>query len=100
MYIHEIEQWPDFSWDERRLSPLLARVRHAQGRLLGRMEALGFQTREEATLQALTQDVVKTSGPGWGRSTTEGSHAETRRRGGDGRASRDIPEGCQRVAGG
>jgi len=61
MYIHEIEQWPDFSWDERRLSPLLARVRHAQGRLLGRMEALGFQTREEATLQALTQDVVKTS---------------------------------------
>jgi hypothetical protein len=39
MCIHEIEQWPDFSWDERRLSPLLARVRHARGRSLGRMEA-------------------------------------------------------------
>jgi len=61
MYIHEIEQWPAFSWDERRLSPLLAKVRHAQGRLLGRMEALGFQTREEATLQTLTHDVVQTS---------------------------------------
>jgi Fic family protein len=36
-------------------------VRHWQGRLLGRMEALGFQLREEATLQTLTQDVVKTS---------------------------------------
>jgi Fic family protein len=36
-------------------------VRHFQGRLLGRMEALGFQLREEATLQALTLDVVKTS---------------------------------------
>jgi len=61
MYIHELERWPDFTWDERRLFPLLAQVRHAQGRLLGRMEALGFQTREEATLQALTHDVVHTS---------------------------------------
>ena len=32
-----------------------------QGRLLGRKEALGFPLREEATLQTLTQDVVKTS---------------------------------------
>ncbi len=61
MYIHERKEWPEFKWDQPKLSPLLADVRHLQGRLLGRMEALGFQLREEATLQTLTQDVVKTS---------------------------------------
>jgi Fic family protein len=61
MYIHEHNDWPDLKWDQTKLSPLLAEVRHLQGRLLGRMEALGFHLREEATLQTLTQDVVKTS---------------------------------------
>ena len=61
MYIHERKEWPEFKLDQVKLAPLLADVRHSQGRLLGRMESLGFQLREEATLQALTQDVVKTS---------------------------------------
>jgi Fic family protein len=60
-YIHEREEWPEFHWDQARLTRVLAETRHLQGRLLGRMEALGFQLREEATLQTLTQDVVKTS---------------------------------------
>jgi len=61
MYIYERKEWPEFTWDQTNLAPLLAKVRHLQGRLLGRMEALGFQLREEATLQTLTEDVVKTS---------------------------------------
>jgi Fic family protein len=61
MYIHERKDWPEFKWDEAKLLPLLADVRHLQGRLLGRMETLGFALREEATLQTLTQDVIKTS---------------------------------------
>jgi len=61
MYIHERKKWPEFHWDQTKLAPLLAEVCHWQGRLLGRMEALGFQLREEATLQTLTQDAVKTS---------------------------------------
>jgi Fic family protein len=61
MYIHERKDWPEFKWNQAALADLLADVRHLQGRLLGRMEALGFQLREEATLQTLTQDVVKTS---------------------------------------
>lgn len=61
MYIHEQPDWPDFTWNQAALSSLLAEVRHSQGRLLGRMESLGFKLREEATLQVLTQDVVKTS---------------------------------------
>lgn len=61
MYIHERKDWPHFKWDHAGLSELLAEVRYMQGRLLGRMDAVGFQLREEAMLEALTQDVLKTS---------------------------------------
>ncbi|MDB6110819.1 MAG: hypothetical protein JWR69_2569 [Pedosphaera sp.] len=61
MYIHQRKEWPNFHWDQAKLADRLAEVRHQQGRLLGRMEALGFGLREEATLQTLTQEVVKTS---------------------------------------
>lgn len=39
----------------------LTAVRHRQGRLIGRMQALGFQLRAEATLETLTEDVLKSS---------------------------------------
>jgi len=61
MYIYEQKAWPELSWNQAELADFLAEVRHLQGRLLGRMEALGFELREEATLQTLTQDVIKTS---------------------------------------
>lgn len=61
MYIHERKNWPDLNWDRIKLGPLLAEVRHQQGKLLGRMEAHGFKLREEALLKTLTQDVLKTS---------------------------------------
>jgi Fic family protein len=61
VYIYERKEWPEFRWDQSRLTDLLTQVRHFQGRLLGRMESLGFSLREEATLQTLTQDVIKTS---------------------------------------
>ncbi|HEY3933726.1 MAG TPA: DUF4172 domain-containing protein [Gemmatimonadales bacterium] len=60
-YIHELETWPGFKWDDGLLAQSLARVRHRQGRLVGRMETLGFQLRSEAVLATLTQDVVKSS---------------------------------------
>ena len=60
-YIHERTDWPNFTWDGAKLSSLLAEVRHKQGRLLGRMEGLGFQLRNEASLATLTSDVVKSS---------------------------------------
>ena len=61
MYIHERKDWPDFTWDHAAITPQLCDVRHTQGRLLGKMEGLGFHLREEATLATLTQDVIKTS---------------------------------------
>jgi Fic family protein len=39
----------------------LAAVRHEQGRLMGRMESLGFKLRQEAVLETLTEEVVKSS---------------------------------------
>ena len=36
-------------------------IRHRQGRLLGRMEGLGFELKREASLSTLSKNVVKTS---------------------------------------
>ena len=60
-YVYEQPDWPNLTWDAARLSPLLAEVRHRQGRLLGRMEGLGFRLRAEASLATLTADVIKSS---------------------------------------
>ncbi|MBE9487529.1 MAG: DUF4172 domain-containing protein, partial [Chloroflexi bacterium] len=58
IYIWQHPDWPNWIYDVTRLAAPLALVRHAQGRLLGRMESLGFTLRDEAWLQTLTQDVV------------------------------------------
>jgi Fic family protein len=61
VYIHERSDWPRFQWDQVGLTDQLSAVRHRQGRLIGRMEGLGFRLREEAVLSTLTQDVLKSS---------------------------------------
>src|SRR5450755_5138049 len=61
LYIHELKDWPRFDWNRERLAEPLAAVRHRQGRLIGHMEALGFNLRQEAVLQTLTADVLKSS---------------------------------------
>lgn len=53
--------WPAWRHDLTRLAIPLAAVRHAQGRLFGRMESLGFAQRDEAWLQTLTLETLKTS---------------------------------------
>ena len=59
--IHELPDWPQFRWDHKVLVEPLAAVRHHQGRLIGRMEGLGFDLRSEATLLTMTEDVMKSS---------------------------------------
>jgi len=60
-YIYERKDWPKFRWSHEKLAAQLGAVRHHQGRLIGRMEALGFQLRAEAVLQTLTEEVIKSS---------------------------------------
>ena len=59
--IHELSDWPKVRWDRDHVAKPLASVRHQQGRLIGHMEALGFQLQQEAVLKTLTEDVVKSS---------------------------------------
>ena len=56
-YIHQLPDWPAITWDQEKLAKPLTTVRHRQGKLTGRMEALGFNLRNEATLETLTLDV-------------------------------------------
>jgi len=60
-YIHELPEWPKLTWNTQALANALAEVRHKQGKHLGKMEAMGFDLRTEASLTALTNDVVNSS---------------------------------------
>ena len=66
-YIHRLPGWPRFTWDSHALAGRLGAVRHAQGRLIARMEALGLSLREEAALTGLTEEVITSSGIEIGR---------------------------------
>lgn len=59
--IHELPDWPSFTWDYKAVTRLLAEVSSKQGYLLGQMQTTGLLIRDEAVLQTLTQDVLKTS---------------------------------------
>src|SRR5471032_2868791 len=60
-YIHDLKDWPRFRWSHERVSEQLVSVSRRQGRLIGRMEGLGFQLRAEAVLASLTEEVIKSS---------------------------------------
>lgn len=60
-YIHQKDNWPNFTWDNDELINLLSEARNLQGRLIGKMESLGFELRDEAFLETLTLDVLKSA---------------------------------------
>lgn len=60
-YIHEKENWPTFTWKSDEFICLLSETRNLQGRLIGKMESLGFDLRDEALLETLTLDVLKSA---------------------------------------
>ena len=61
LYIHALPEWPQFHWNQEQLADSLASVRYRQGRLIGQMEAFGFPLQQEAVLENLIADVLKTS---------------------------------------
>jgi Fic family protein len=60
-YIYQHKNWTSFTWDDKAINAVFGEVRLIQGKIIGQMNALGFSAKEEATLQALTMDVVKSS---------------------------------------
>ena len=61
MFIYENKNWPTFEWDINRLLPILSLVRNRQGRLIGKMGALGFELRNQANLEILTLEIIKST---------------------------------------
>lgn len=60
-FIHQTDNWPEFTWNSNDFLDLLSEARNLQGRLIGKMETLGFDLRNEAILDTLTLDVLKSS---------------------------------------
>ena len=60
-YIHELADWPRFTWDSGAIAPLLSGVRLRQGLLVGRMKSYGFASQWTATLKVLTEETIKSS---------------------------------------
>ena len=60
-YIWQSNDWPNWHFDLAALAGPLAEVSRAQGLLLGRLADVGMALRDQASLAALTDDVVKTS---------------------------------------
>lgn len=61
IYIHEQDKWPKFTWDNKPVLLKIGETRNLQGKLLGKMETLGFDLQNEAVLNTLTLDVLKSS---------------------------------------
>lgn len=61
IYIHQSEQWPHFTWDKEPVADMLAKVNKASGFLLGRLDALGFDTRLTANAEMLSNDIINSS---------------------------------------
>jgi Fic family protein len=60
-YIHQYKDWTNFTWSDTAINAIFGEVRNLQGKISGQMKAVGFTTKEEATLSTLTLDVVKSS---------------------------------------
>ena len=60
-YVYQRKDWPQFYWDNEVLVLKLSDVRNKQGRLLGKMENLGFDLQNEAMLKTLSADAVHSS---------------------------------------
>ena len=61
VYLYNNPNWPLFEWNSEKLLPLLSIVRNRQGKLIGKMGTLGFDLRNEANLEMLTQEIIKST---------------------------------------
>lgn len=61
MYIHEQKNWPHFTWNNDELFEIITKVSFKQGQLLGKMQSIGFDFRQEALLDNLTEEITKSS---------------------------------------
>lgn len=58
VYIYQQREWPRFTWDDSRIVSLLGQVRNAQGRMLGEMNAMGFDVQNNALLESHQAEII------------------------------------------
>jgi len=61
MYIYQSENWPHFVFDEVKILKILAEIKLRQGILIGRMQNLGFAEQSNSSLEAITEEIMKSS---------------------------------------
>lgn len=61
MYLHERENWWQFTYDSSRVLKLLGRIRVKQGMVLGSLSTLGFEFQDEAMLSTMSVELVRSS---------------------------------------
>ena len=61
MYIYQNTDWHKFVWDGEIIQNILLKIKKAQGFLFGKMSNLGFEVQNNATLQTLTENIIKSS---------------------------------------
>ena len=61
MYIHEKNNWTQFYWNEKEVSPLIEDASRNIGRLYGRLELLGFETQLQAVAENMSEDLIRSS---------------------------------------
>ena len=61
MYIYQNPDWHKFTWNGEKVQKLLFDIKKAQGYLLGKMDTLGFEVKNNAYMQVLTENIIKSS---------------------------------------
>lgn len=61
MYVYECKGWPKFVWNVADIQSALSRAVFAQGKLLGKMGALGFDVKNEQVLSSVSDEIIKSS---------------------------------------
>lgn len=61
MYIYQRCDWPKFIWDSKELVSSVSEVRMIQGEMVGRLASLGFDMKDDATIEALSLEIVKSN---------------------------------------
>jgi len=60
-YIYHNPNWHNFEWNSRIINDILGKIRNMQGRIIGKMEVIGFNFRKEAIINALSNEILKTN---------------------------------------
>lgn len=61
MYLHEHPNWTLFTWNDEVILPLISEVRFAQGKLLGKVQDIGYKLEVETERDVFTNEIIASS---------------------------------------